>query len=144
MLYDHTQAGYLIRFVLLAVVLLFGIVLKQTGFNIFVVAEIFFILLLVASFMSLKVMIDENFLRIQFGYGIFRKRFKLKEIVLAKTVQNHWYNGWGIRLWLWPYRWTFNVSGFDAVEIKMRNGRIYRIGTDEPKKLEQAIKQVIK
>jgi len=33
----------------------------------------------------------------------------------------------------------FNISGFDAVEIKMKNGKIYRIGTDEPKKLEQAI-----
>ena len=33
----------------------------------------------------------------------------------------------------------YNVSGFDAVEIQLKNGKIYRIGTDEPKKLEQAI-----
>jgi hypothetical protein len=39
--------------------------------------------------------------------------------------------------------WVYNVSGFDAVEIQMRNGRIKRIGTDEPRKLEQAIQQVI-
>ena len=37
----------------------------------------------------------------------------------------------------------FNVSGFDAVEIKMQDNKIYRIGTDEPQKLEQAISQVI-
>ncbi|MDY0387304.1 MAG: hypothetical protein RBT65_09290 [Methanolobus sp.] len=35
--------------------------------------------------------------------------------------------------------WIFNDSGFDAVEIKTKNGKIYRIGTDEPKQLERAI-----
>jgi len=35
--------------------------------------------------------------------------------------------------------WIFNVSGFDAVELIMKNGKIYRIGTDEPIKLESAI-----
>ncbi len=47
-----------------------------------------------------------------------------------------WYYGWGIRGWLWPKMWIYNVSGFDAVEIKLKNGKMYRIGTDEPKKLE--------
>jgi hypothetical protein len=88
-------------------------------------------------------MIDENYLKIKFGYGIFRKSFKLNEIYSAKTVKNHWYYGWGIRLWLWPKMWIFNVSGFDAVEIKMKNGKIYRIGTDEPIQLESAILEAI-
>ena len=39
--------------------------------------------------------------------------------------------------------WIYNVSGFDAVEIIMRNGKIYRIGTNTPGKLEAAIKQAI-
>jgi len=38
----------------------------------------------------------------------------------------------------------FNISGFDAVEIKIKNNKRYRIGTDEPVKLESAIRQVIK
>jgi hypothetical protein len=40
--------------------------------------------------------------------------------------------------------WIYNVSGFDAVEIKLKNDKIYRIGTDEPKKLEQTILYKIK
>jgi hypothetical protein len=40
--------------------------------------------------------------------------------------------------------WIYNVSGFDAVEIKLKNGKVYRIGTDEPKKLEQTILHLIK
>jgi len=82
--------------------------------------------------------------KIKFGYGIFRKRFALKEIISAEAVKNHWYYGWGIRRRLIPPMWIYNVSGFDAVEIKMRNGKTYRIGTDEPQRLEQAIKQEIK
>jgi hypothetical protein len=33
----------------------------------------------------------------------------------------------------------YNVSGTDAVEIELRSGRRFRIGTDEPKVLAQAI-----
>ena len=39
--------------------------------------------------------------------------------------------------------WIYNVSGFDAVEIILKNGKIYRIGTDVPSELEAAIKQAI-
>jgi hypothetical protein len=82
-------------------------------------------------------------LRIKFGYGIFKKRFKIKEIASVKIVRNKWYYGWGIRFWWKPRMIIYNISGYDAVEIKLKNKRIYRIGTDEPKKLEQAIKKRI-
>ncbi|MBU4512271.1 hypothetical protein KKD19_03445, partial [Patescibacteria group bacterium] len=105
---------------------------------------IIFILFLLASFTTLDVMIDENYLRIKFGYGIFRKRFILKEIISAKAVKNHWYYGWGIKYWIPSRMLIFNVSGFDAVEIRMKNNKTYRIGTDEPQKLEYAILQIIR
>ena len=111
----------------------------DSGPNFAVSAIMILILFILLSFSSLTVMIDENYLKIKLGYGIFRKKFLLKEIASVKTVKNHWYYGWGIRLFFWPYMWIFNVSGFDAVEIIMKNGKIYRIGTDEPKKLEQSI-----
>ncbi len=37
----------------------------------------------------------------------------------------------------------YNVSGFDAVEIKLRTGKKFRIGTDVPQELEEAIRQAI-
>jgi hypothetical protein len=52
-------------------------------------------------------------------------------------VKNQWWWGWGIRLI--PGGWLYNVSGLDAVELKMKNGRVYRIGTDEPRKLAEFI-----
>ena len=115
----------------------------DSGTNLLVTAVMVLILFILASFTALTTSIDEKYLRIKFGYGIFKKRFLLGEIVSTKQVKNHWYCGWGIRLWLWPKMWIYNVSGFEAVEIVMRNGKIYRIGTDTPSELEMVIKQAI-
>lgn len=141
--YKHTQPGYLILFSIFATILLFVFILSQAEFDFTLLLVMLFVVLVLFSFSSLNVIIDENYLQIKFGYGIFRKRFMLKEIISVNAVKNHWYYGWGIRLWLWPRMWIFNVSGFKAVEITMKNSRIYRIGTDEPKKLEQAIQRSI-
>jgi hypothetical protein len=113
----------------------------DSGTNFLVTFIMALVLLTLASFTTLTTSIDEKYLQIKFGYGIFRKKFLLGKIVSTKQVKNHWYCGWGIRLWLWPKMWIYNVSGFDAVEIIMKNEKVYRIGTDTPSELETAIKQ---
>ena len=131
-------------YTILALVVYFGFILTWTGSDPVLIIVLALVILLVASFATLNVVIDEKYLRIKFGYGIYRKRFVLKEITSVRTVKNRWYYGWGIRFWWNPRMWIYNVSGFDAVEIKMVNGKIYRIGTDEPVNLEQAIKQAVR
>lgn len=143
MTYKHTQRGYLIIFTLLIVAGLFAFLLWQSHFNKTILFGMVFILLILASFASLTVALDKKFLYIQFGYGIFKRQFLLSEIASVKAVKNHWYYGWGIRLWLWPKMWIYNISGFDAVEIILKNGSVYRIGTDESEKLEQAIRLAV-
>jgi len=151
--YKHTQTGYLILAVTLVVLVLFAwthITARaeppsyNSGTNFAMTATMTLILFILASFISLQVIIEGKYLRIKFGYGIYQKKFSLGDIMSAKTVKNHWYYGWGIRGWLWPKMCIYNVSGFDAVEIKLKNGKTYRIGTDEPEKLEQAILHSIK
>ena len=151
--YKHTQIGYLMIVVTLAVLALFASAhisalneppSVDSGTNLLTTGVMALILLTLSSFASLQVIIDGEYLRIKFGYGIFRKKFLLNDIVSAKAVKNHWYYGWGIRGWLWSNMLIFNVSGFDAIEIKLKNGKVYRIGTDEPQKLEQAILNSIK
>lgn len=150
--YKHTQIGYLMIIVTLLVLVLFAWlqitsraepVSVDSGTNFLFTSIMALVLIILASFATLAVTIDEKYIRIKFGYGLFRKKFQLSEIVSTRSVKNHWYNGWGIRLWLWPKMWIFNVSGFDAVEIVMKNGKIYRIGTDVPMELESAIKRVL-
>jgi hypothetical protein len=151
--YKHTQIGYLMIVVTLLVLGLFVWVYSMaaaeapsvdSGTNLLVTGVMALIVCVLASCTSLTVSIDEHRLRVKFGYGIFSKAFPLDQIASARSVKNHWYYGWGIRLWLWPYMWIYNVSGFDAVEIVMKDGKVYRIGTDTPSELETAIKQAVR
>ncbi|MFA6547453.1 MAG: hypothetical protein WCT11_00730 [Candidatus Magasanikbacteria bacterium] len=151
-LYKHTQIGYLMIIITL-IILSFFIWAQITaraeppsvnsGTNFAVSSTMILILFILVSFTTLTTSIDEKYLQIKFGYGIFRKKFLLSEIVTVKQVKNHWYCGWGIRFCLRPRKWIYNVSGFDAVEIVMKNGKVYRIGTDSPNDLDTVIKQAI-
>jgi len=150
--YKHTQIGYLMITVTLAVLILFvwtyiialaEIPSYNSGPNFAITAIMTVTLIILTSFSTLQVIIDEKYLQIKFGYGIYQKKFLLGDIISAKILKNHWYYGWGIKRCLWQKMWIYNVSGFDAVEIKMKNGKTYRIGTDEPDKLERAISSAI-
>ena len=151
--YKHTQISYLMLVVTLAVLIVFAWIYStasaepvsvNSGPNFAVTTIMIVILFILASFTTLTTSIDKNCFRIKFGYGIFTKMFPLNQIASVQSVKNHWYYGWGVKVWFWPYMWIYNISGFDAVEITLKNGKIYRIGTDEPEKLEQAIFQLIK
>ncbi len=139
--YEHTQVGYLIIAVMAAVMVWFGFVLANTGLNWIAIGVLVVIAVALVLFSSLTVVIWEEELEARFGPGPIRKRFKLNEIESCQVVKNHWYYGWGIRLT--PHGVLYNVSGFHAVEIKLRTGKKFRIGTDVPQELEEAIRQAI-
>ena len=140
--YEHTQVGYLIIASMAAVMVLIGVVLANAGINWIAIAVLVIIAVALVLFSSLTVVIWEEELEVRFGPGPIRKRFKLNEIESCQVVKNHWYYGWGIRFT--PHGVLFNVSGFHAVEIKLRTGKKFRIGTDVPQELEEAIRQAIK
>ena len=75
----------------------------------------------------------EGELRWRFGAGLIRKRVPLDQIISARAVRTNWIEGWGIHLS--RYGWLYNVSGFGAVAIQMKNGQHFALGTDEPEKL---------
>jgi hypothetical protein len=91
------------------------------------------------NFSSLTVVIDDDHVEARFGVGWIRFRFALKDIGSCQPVKNKWYLGIGIR----KIRggWLFNIAGSDAVELEMNDGRRYRIGTEDPQELCQAIEQ---
>jgi len=88
-------------------------------------------------FASLTVEIDEEFLTVRFGPGLIRKTIPLRLIVGYQPVRNHWYHGWGIRKV--PGGWMYNVSGLDAVELRLQDGSAFRVGTDDPRGLIEAL-----
>ena len=89
-------------------------------------------------FYSLTVKINGEILTCYFGIGLIRKQFYLSDIKEFRAVRNPWFIGWGIR-WMPGQYWLWNVSGFQAVELVLNNGKRFRIGTDESEKLVNAI-----
>lgn len=139
--YEHTQIGYLM-IAALAVGLLsimYSIAVYSFDWNFLIVLIILGVCL--AIFPTLKVMIAEDVMEIRFGIGIIRKKFPIKDIVSYQIVKNPWYYGWGIHLT--PRGWLYNVSGSYAVEISMKTGKNYLIGTNAPAELGNAIQQSI-
>jgi len=137
--YQHRQTGT-VFLVLFAVVLLFIMTVIDLGENLgwflFTSGLLVTIALL---FGSLTVVISSDVLSCRFGVGLIRRRFALVDITAVSGVRNHWYYGWGVRLT--PSGWMFNVNGLDAVEITLLSGKRFRIGTNEPQQLVQAIQQ---
>ena len=139
--YQHTQIGYLTIGMLGAAALFIACLMAVAGFAWIAFAVLVILLISLVLFATLTVVIEKDALEIRFGPGVIRKKFLLKDIESCQVVKNPWYYGWGIRLT--PRGWLFNVSGFYAVEIRMKNGKKYQIGTDVPHDLEKAIQQSI-
>jgi hypothetical protein len=89
----------------------------------------------------LTVLVTSPALHVRFGIGWIRRRIPIANVRSVQLVRNRWYYGWGIRLT--PHGWLWNVSGLDAVELELTSGRRFRIGTDEPKALEAAIRRAL-
>ena len=139
--YKHTQVGYLIITVLAIAMVWIGVTLAKAGLNWAIVGALAALAIALVLFSSLTVIIREGELEIRFGPGLIKKRFKLNDIELCQVVKNHWYYGWGIRFT--PHGWLYTVSGLNAVEISLKTGKGFRIGTNVPQELEKAIRQAI-
>ena len=139
--YQHTQIGYLTIFSLGGAMILIAFLLAFYEFNWIAFVVLIALAISLLLFASLTVEADEKNLQIRFGPGLIRKKFLLHEIQAYQAVKNHWYYGWGIRRI--PHGWLYNVSGLDAIELQMSSGKNYRIGTDEPEQLVQAIRQIL-
>lgn len=127
--YKHTQIGYVIIISVALAALLF-MVLNQM--ILLLIVGIFGIL-----FSTLTVSVEGECVRLWFGPGLIHKEFSLPDIESCQVPKSRCWS-WGIHGW--PGKcWLFNVSGFRSVELKMRNGVKYYIGTDEPEALEKAI-----
>jgi hypothetical protein len=90
-------------------------------------------------FSTLTITIEDGVLRARFGPGLIRKKVRLADIVSVRSIPVRWWYGWGIHLT--PHGWLYNVSGWKAVEITLRNGRRFCLGTDEPENLQRAIQE---
>lgn len=136
--YHHTQFGAVIAVSLLLAAVLFAGLGMMTGLMSLAALGPVLMAAFLALFFSLTVEIDATHLSFCFGIGLIRQRIPLAEITDARPVRNAWIHGWGIHRT--PHGWLYNVSGWEAVEIVLASGKRFRLGTDEPQRLAQAIR----
>jgi len=138
--YSHTQTG---RFLRLATLLPVPFVITAAIFardtRVLAIAGPLIVIVAIAGviFSSLTIEIDTAALNWWFGMGVWKKQIALGDIASATAVRNPWWYGFGIHRT--PRGWLYNVSGLDAVEISLSDGRILRLGTDEPSELINAL-----
>jgi len=136
--YRHMQIGWVL---LLALAAGAGVVLfatGKTGWSGAASAVLTLLIVVAMLFCTLTVRIGDGEVECRFGPGLIRKHIPIAAIRGTRTVRTHWYQGWGIRLT--SDGWLFNVSGLDAVELELADGKRLRIGTDEPQALAAAIR----
>jgi hypothetical protein len=133
--YSHTQkATSLVLFTSMIGVGI-AIVAAVTLPLLFIPAAI--VLLAAWNFHSLRIEIEDGELRWRFGPGWIRRRVRLADIESVKIVRTSFLEGWGIHYS--RFGWLYNVSGFDAVAITLRNGKRFCLGTDEPQVLAREL-----
>jgi hypothetical protein len=135
--YKHTQIGYLLIVALGAAVVMIGNLAVVTKFNPGTLLLLAFMILCLVVFATLTVQVNDQAITLRFGLGLIRKSFLLQDVQAYRAVKNPWYYAWGIHAI--PGGWIFNVSGTEAIELQMKHGRKYRIGTDDVQGFASAI-----
>jgi len=139
--YQHTQLGTLMLVTLVSGAICFA----ATAYTLpspgrwGLLAGALLLVVVAWLFSSLTVSVSESELQWRFGPGLLRFRMALVDIAGVSIVRNSVLNGFGIRMR--PGFRLYNVSGLDAVELRLKNGDIRRIGTDDARGLAAALRR---
>lgn len=98
-------------------------------------------LLGIALFYAFTVEVAGGKLRFWFGVGGIRGSYAIEEIESYREVRNPWYYMWGIKSI--PGGWLYAIAPGSAVELQLKNGKMIRLGTNQPKELMHAIDDAV-
>jgi hypothetical protein len=133
--YQHTQRGAVIVGVIVGIAAITSLISLLAVRQMFGIVPV--LLLVGWLFHSLTIEITEGELRWHFGPGLIRNRVRLTDITSARAVRSWFFEGWGIH---WSrFGWLYNVAGCDAVAVRLRNGRGFALGTDQPELLARLL-----
>jgi len=135
-MYQRSQLGRVIIAAMLPAPLIMFIVSMNTEQN-FLMWFIPIFVVLMLLFYKLTVSVSHQVVTVRFGIGIIKKSFELSEIKSISKIKYSAVYGYGIRRT--RKGWLYNVSGKKAVELIMKNDKVFWIGTDDPDGLERAI-----
>ena len=143
--YRHTQIGWSLIAIVVGVGLLELTIVALSTISTLAItlagalAAIFAVLLVM--FATLTVTVDGKALHLWFGVGLLHRVVPLGDVVAARALRIPWWTGWGVRAV--SHGWLYRVGGRDAVELELENGRVVRVGSDEPAALLAAVKRTV-
>lgn len=142
MQYDHSQSAPLyLLLVVVGIGMLIGAWLAPAEMTQIILASSGAVMFFLAvSFRQLTVSDELDRLLISFGpLPLFRRRILYSDIRFVEQSRTTFFDGWGIHLSPGG-GWTWNLWGFDCVDVYFKKGRRLRIGTDDPEGLESFLK----
>jgi hypothetical protein len=135
--YHHTQVGYVTLVATgVAALGLASIAIRRQHPALW--AGVVLLVLLGVLFSSLTIEVADGELRSHFGPGFWRKRWALADVVGADAAPIQPWEGWGIRFT--TRGMLYDVAGTRSVEVHLRSGTSFRLGSDEPERLLAAIR----
>jgi hypothetical protein len=145
--YEHRQTGWPLRIGLLAGAMLFvgmtalGDLRESPTGQVALLLGAMLAVTIGWLWSSLTVRIADGALRVQFGLGLPRKTVPLADLESVEVTRTRFLDGWGVHRT--RRGWLYNVSGFDAVLLRRKDGKALLVGTDEPRKLKAALDRAL-
>jgi hypothetical protein len=135
-MYLHRQSsGLMLVVLLLPAVICAVLAWTSRTWWLYLIAVAF--VLLAWVFSSLTIEVNDRELVSYFGPGVWSRHVPLGDIARVERTTSSPLEGWGIRFT--PRGTLYNVSGTDAVEVRLATGTRFRLGTDDPSGLAAAL-----
>lgn len=152
-IYKHTQVGYVSIVAAVVVLIFFGWWVRRhkgdddddvssnrtSSLSARVVVAL--TLLIAMLFVTLTIRVDPVRVSWSFGPGLIRGSVEVAEITAVRPITTS-ATGWGMRQT--PSGWLYNVSGHDAIQLDLQNGRQIDLGTDDTSALLSALDVALK
>lgn len=138
-LYEHRQVGWLTVIFLFAIAVLICIAaaISAPSERTISYSLVPILFVVAALFSTLTVRVTERHITWFFGVSGIGRRIPLAQIISIRPIKTSILEGWGIHL-TW-HGWVWNVSGFNAVQIVLRSGTRFAVGTPEPQAVIDAV-----
>lgn len=100
-----------------------------------------FVTLVLALLASRTTRIDGDVFEVSFGPDLVRRRVAVTQITSHRRLRATRLAALGHVV---PDGWLWNTTGLDGVEVRLDNGAVWRVGTNQPEALCRALAEVVK
>ena len=144
-MYKNTQFAWVIWAILLWLSSFLAVATQLMGFNVGVLGFALLLLIVAIAFygLTIKVDITQQTISWWFGPGVGKKTLRFDDISYVSPTRNSFRHGVGMRIS--NDGWVYSAAGFNALEIVLKDGLKYRIGTnDQDNLLKNIPEQLVK